>query len=220
MWPSCQVVEADQSAAETKEGLIDVRPPLVANSESAVPGKPCQRSLYHPPVAPKLLTAVYSSPCDPRRDPSSTQGPTAAREVVALVSVQFLGPLARSSPRTLGGLDSIHQLLEHQRVMDVGSGEHYSEGYAVTIGHEVALAAGFAAIRRVPSDCFAPFSPARSPNPSWPETSQSRPPHPTGSTRPCAACATHPPPASPEAADSKSRRSPSPWGASPTGYRS
>jgi hypothetical protein len=45
-----KIAKADEGAAQKQKGLVDVCSPLVAYAETPATGKPCQRSLYHPPV--------------------------------------------------------------------------------------------------------------------------------------------------------------------------
>jgi hypothetical protein len=83
---------------------------------------------------------------------------SAARKVVAFVGVQLLGSAVWPAPSgVLDRLDSIHQLLEYLRVMDVGGGEHYGERNAVTVGHEVMFGARLPSVGRVGPNRFAPL---------------------------------------------------------------
>jgi hypothetical protein len=76
---------------------MDIRSPLVAYREPAVPRQPRQRALHHPPVTAQSLTAVFPSPGDAALDAATAQTLPTAREIVGLVGVQLLGPPAWSA---------------------------------------------------------------------------------------------------------------------------
>jgi hypothetical protein len=121
---------------------VGICAPLVAHHEPPVLGQPRQCPLDDPPVPPQPLTGVFSSPRDAILDAASAQNCSAAREVVALVRVQLLGPLARSaSAASLYGPDSVNRLLEDPRVMDVRAGKDNRQRYARALRHQVALGA-------------------------------------------------------------------------------
>ena len=65
-----------------QERLVDVVPPLVADREPAVLGKPRQCPLHHPPVSSQLLAALYPLPGYPTLDAALPQGPSLALLVV------------------------------------------------------------------------------------------------------------------------------------------
>jgi hypothetical protein len=136
---------------------MDIRSPLVAHQEPAVPREPRQRTLHLPPVPPQSLADIFPPPCDAALDAASSERPTASGKVVDLVGVQLLGSLARPAPAgTLDRPDSVYQLLEDLGVVHVGGGEHHGEGHAVAVGQEVVLRAGLTPVGGVGADRFTP----------------------------------------------------------------
>ena len=68
-----------------QERLVDVVPPLVADRQPAVLGKPGQCPLHHPPVPSQLLAALYPLPGYATLDAPLPQGPFALLVVVGFV---------------------------------------------------------------------------------------------------------------------------------------
>ena len=74
---------------------MDVVPPLVADREPTVFGKPRQCALHHPPVSSQLLAALYAFPGYAALDAALSQSPFALLVVVGFVGVQLLRTLPR-----------------------------------------------------------------------------------------------------------------------------
>ena len=87
-----------------KKRLVDVVPPLIANREPAVLGKPGQCALHNPPVPPQLLAVLYALSCYPTLDGTLSEGFFTLFVVVSFVGVQLLWTLSRSTTGTLDGL--------------------------------------------------------------------------------------------------------------------
>ena len=71
--------------------------------------------------------------------------------------MQLVGPTAGPpclSPRTVDGLDGVHQGRQQLTVVDIGRREPDGKRSAVPVDHHMALAARFAAIRRIRADLF------------------------------------------------------------------
>ena len=116
-----------------KKRLVDVVPPLTANREPAVLGKPGQCALHNPPVPPQLLAVLYALSCYPTLDGTLSEGFFTLFVVVSFVGVQLLWTLSRSTTGTLDGLYGVNELFENHRVVDVGCGEHHRERDAVPV---------------------------------------------------------------------------------------
>jgi hypothetical protein len=108
----------------------------------------------------------------------------APTEVVALVGVDFLGPLARpslawSSDRFHG----VHEFFENYGVVHVGGREHHSEGHAVAVGQEVTLGAGLPTVGRIQAYCVAPLFATTLAESRLEREQSMRPDHPSRSSR-------------------------------------
>jgi hypothetical protein len=137
---------------------VDVVPPLIANREPTVLGKPGQCAFHNLPVLPQLLAALLTLPRYPRFDAASAERFAALLGVVGFVSMQLSRTLARAtSSRTLDRLYGVHQLLQDRAVVDVSSSENYRERDPVSVRHKVALRARFSLIRRILASFLAPF---------------------------------------------------------------
>src|SRR5688572_17114247 len=155
--PSYQVVETDQRTAQVQERLMDVVPPLVADREPTVFGKPGQCALHHPPVSSQLLAALYALPGYAALDAALPQSPFALLVVVGFVGVQLLRALPRPATRALYGLYGVHELLEDHRVVNVGPARHQRQRDAPSVRNKVALRARFSLIRWILAGFLAPL---------------------------------------------------------------
>ena len=141
-----------------KERLVDIRSSLVAHQKPAVPRQPRQRALHHPPMPSEPLAGVFPSPGDAALDAATAQNFLAAREVVGLICVQFLGYLAWPTPAgTLDRSDGVHQCLKDLGVVYVGRSEHHSERNSVAVGKEVVLGAGLTTVGGACPDSLTPL---------------------------------------------------------------
>jgi hypothetical protein len=157
---------------------VDIGSPLVAYREPTVADQPRQhdsvRSTTHLCRPNRSLVSFPLLEIRLLLNAAPAQNCSAARKVVAFVGVQLLGSAVWPAPSgVLDRLDSIHQLLEYLRVMDIGGGEHYGERNAVTVGHEVMFGARLPSVGRVGPNRFAPFLRVRSSSPSLLSTSPS-----------------------------------------------
>jgi hypothetical protein len=135
---------------------MDVISPLIANLQPTVAIEPGQCPLHHPAVAPEALAGVDPPSGNARRDAPLAQGLPTTGEVIGFVRVQLVRSLPRSPSRTFDGLNGIDRRLQHSRVMDIGRRLGYGERDPVSVGHNMALRARFAAIRRIRSGFSAP----------------------------------------------------------------
>ena len=175
---------------------MDVRPPLIAHRQPAIPAQPRQRTLHHPSVASQSLARLDSASGDTRGYAPLPECLSATWEVIAFVGMQLLGTLprpARTPARLLDRLDVIHSLLQNLRVVDVCGAEHYRERDASSVRNNVALRARFAFIRRIRAGLFwPPFWLAHSPSPKKPAPSLSGRPRPEDPRVPDPALPTRP----------------------------
>jgi hypothetical protein len=156
---SGQRVEADQHARQLHEPQHDVGAPLVAHLQAPVAHQPRQRPLHHIAVAAQPLAGLDATPGDPGRDPASAQRPPATWVVVTLVAVQLGGPLpgsARPPTRSPDRWHGVHHGLQQHRVMGVGRRQPDGQGDAATVGQQVVLGPGLAAVCRIRAGQAAP----------------------------------------------------------------
>ena len=172
---------------------MDVIPPLVADREPAVLGKPRQRAFYNPPVSTQLLATVDPLPRYAYLDTPLAQRPTTLFVIIGFVSMQLLGAFSRATSRTLDRFYSVYELFKNHRVVYIGSAESYRERDAVAVRNRVALRARLSLIRRIRAGMVVPFWPARLPSPKRHAPNLSALPLPIGPTAPDADAPTPPP---------------------------
>src|SRR5215210_7995536 len=138
--------------------FVDVVAALVANREPAVLGKPGQCALHHPPVPTQFLAALYALSCYTALYPAFPQGSFALLVVIGFVGMQLFGTFPRPTPTgTLDGLNSVDELFEDHRVVDVCCAEHYRQRDAPSVRNKVALRALLCFICRIRSGFCAPL---------------------------------------------------------------
>ena len=139
---------------------MDVATTLVADGESAVTGEPGEGALDHPAMAPELLAGLDTLAGDAAADAASVEVPSAAGDIVRLVSVELQRSLTWSARPTAWAEDRrdvVDEVLEEPRVVRVRGREADDQGDAPTVDHKMALRARFAAIRRIRPGFLAPL---------------------------------------------------------------
>src|SRR5689334_11234728 len=76
---SWQGLEADETAAEGEEGLMDIGAALIAHGQAAEPIEPGEGALHHPAVAAEAVTAFNAFAGDAHFDVALPQGLLTAR---------------------------------------------------------------------------------------------------------------------------------------------
>src|ERR671938_524061 len=140
-----------------EEGLMDIRAALVAHGEAAELGQPGQRALHDPAVPAQAGAALDSLAGNAALDTPPLQGDPTGRAVIRLVGVQLVRTLAGPSTGPLDRLDAIDQRGEDASIRPIRRRQPHCEGDAVALDHNVALAARFAAIRRIRPGLLAPL---------------------------------------------------------------
>jgi len=131
---------------------VHVRQAFIADGESAETVEPREGPLDYPAVPAQLVTGLDPTAGDAAADPPLAQVRPTAWVVIALVRMQFGGPLPRSTPWPLDRLDRLDQVLENNRVVDVGRREPDREWEALAVDQEVPLRPRFATVGRVRAD--------------------------------------------------------------------
>src|ERR687886_1556652 len=140
-----------------EEGLMDIRAALVAHGEAAELGQPGQRALHDPAVPAQAGAALDTLAGNAALDTPPLQGDPTGRAVIRLGGVQRVRTLAGPSTGPLDRLDAIDQRGEDAPIRPIRRCQPHCEGDAVALDHNVALAARFAAIRRIRSGFLAPL---------------------------------------------------------------
>ena len=149
--------QTDEGTAKMEEGLVDVRPALVADGQAAVLPQPGQGALHDPAVAAQAGAAFHTLPCDADLNTAFAQVDPTAGNVIRLVRVDFVQGLAGPAPRPLDGPDGVNQRLEDARIGAVGRSEQDGKREAPPVDDNMALAARFAAICRIRPGFVAPL---------------------------------------------------------------
>ena len=136
---------------------MDIRAALVAHGEAAELGQPGQRALHDPAVPAQAGAALDTLAGNAALDTPPLQGDPTGRAVIRLVGVQLVRTLAGPSTGPLDRLDAIDQRGEDAPIRPIRRCQPHCEGDAVALDHDVALAARFAAIRRIRSGFLAPL---------------------------------------------------------------
>ena len=129
---------------------MEVSEALIANRESAEAVEPGKGPLDDPAIPPERVAGLDPTPGDATSNPATTQVGATAEEIVALVGVQFGRPLPWTPAWSLDGFDGFDQVLEDERVVDVGPGEPDRERDALAV--DVAFRAGFGAVGGIGAD--------------------------------------------------------------------
>lgn len=124
------LLEADEGAVERGEGLVDIGSVFVAHGEAKHAVQPSMGPLDYPAVAAKALAALHAAPGDAWPDVAGAALAAAAPVVAALVGVQLVRSLSRSTaPAVAHGPDGIQHGYQHMAVMLVGgTGQHAVNG--------------------------------------------------------------------------------------------
>src|SRR5205823_6490449 len=101
--------EADQGAAEEKERLVHVRPPLEADQEAPELMEPGEAALDRPAQASESGAVIGLTPRDERGDPAPTELPAVAVAVVGAVADQPLRAPTRAADPAGEGRNGVHQ---------------------------------------------------------------------------------------------------------------
>lgn len=147
------LVEADESAAEDHESLVDVGAPLLADGEAVKTVEPCQCPLDDPSVSAQPFAAVYASPCSAGLDGTFPAFAPAAAMVIGLVGVE----LARTATTVAHAKHGIQSRCQHHAVVPIGRAQPHPERGAPPVDHKMALRDRFAAIRGVRAGFCTPL---------------------------------------------------------------
>lgn len=165
----------DKRATKIKESLMDIVSPFIADSQSAVTTEPGKSSFSYPAVPSQSFARFYASTGDSSFNASFLERLTTLGKIIPFVGMEFVRSLPRSASRPMNWLDGIKYPLEHHRVVDVRSRDSRRQRNTLPFDHNVALRAGFAAIRRILAGFGASPGPLYWLNPARLVTNQSCP---------------------------------------------
>lgn len=135
---------------------MNVDAALEAGAQLAKGSEPGMGALDNPPMAPEPVIALDAFAGDAILDASALEVGTAPRVVITFVRMQLLGPAAAPAALAAHRWQCVNQLIEHHRVMAVGSGDAKDQRDALAVRDDVALAAEFAPVRGVGARIRAP----------------------------------------------------------------
>lgn len=138
---------------------------LEAHAQLAEGGQPGMGTLDHPAMAAQSVIAFDALACNSVLDSSQLDVCMAAREVIALVGVQFFGATPGPATQPSNRRQCVNQLLEEHRVMPIGPCDAKHQRDALPVRDEVALAAELAPVRGLGPVCGPPGGWARWPRP-------------------------------------------------------
>lgn len=118
-----------------------VHSPLETNAQLSKACKPAMGSLHDPAVLTQLLAALNASSCNTAEDSSLLEVCPAARVVIALVCMKFVGPPARAALQALDCRNGIHTRFKQHGVMPVGSTDKDDQRNAPGIYDEMSFGA-------------------------------------------------------------------------------
>src|SRR5579875_1027658 len=136
---------------------MDDGAPLVADGEATVLGQPSEGAFNDPTMSPQPLAALDTLAGNPAFDPTTTEELAAAGDVIPLIGVQLLGPLASPVADRLDGRDSINEPLEEHRVVAIGATQETDERDVGSVNHNMPLRPRFPFIRWMRPGLIAPF---------------------------------------------------------------
>jgi hypothetical protein len=139
------------------ESLKDVGASLVADRQPSEAAEPGQGSFDHPAMPSQALAVFDATPGNTRLDGAPTQRLSALWEIVTLVGMQLGRSPAGPPPTLVNWRHGVDQLVEEPAVVDICRAEPDSEWDAPSVGDQVALGAGAAAIGRVGAGFLAPL---------------------------------------------------------------
>jgi hypothetical protein len=131
--------------------------PLISNTQSAMTVEPTSRPLHYPAMAAQSLAAIYPFASYPHFYPSLANRSATSWIIIPFITMQFLRPFARSSQGSLNRLNCIKHHCQHIRVVNISRSLSHRERDALSVDHNMALRARFAAIRRIRPGRRAPF---------------------------------------------------------------
>lgn len=114
------------------------------------------RTLDDPAVASQFLVAFHATAGNPGLNAALRQVLTTAAEVIALVGMQLVWPLMRSTGQAGYCGHGIDQGLEHYRVMAIGAGKGQRQRDAASVDDDVPFAAQFSPVGGIGAGLLAP----------------------------------------------------------------
>ena len=136
MWqshPWSQEAPADQGAPETQKCFVNVRPLLVAHTQTAKLAEPGKGPLYHPPTSAQSTAILCISLSEQRRDVPDTQALPDCLRVITTVAQHAIRMMAWSSSLSLQRWDSINECECLLRVVTIRASELNSKWNTTTV---------------------------------------------------------------------------------------
>ena len=151
-----EIVPADEDAAESDEGLMDIRTPFVADRQAAEPMEPRDRPFDHPPQNAEAAPVRRAAAREDGDDPLRVQSVAMRLGVVAAIALEHVGPAPGTSAPAADRRKRGDERVELGDVVDIRGGHLRDERDAACVGNEMVFGTRPAAIGWVRSS----FSPA------------------------------------------------------------
>jgi len=136
---------------------MNVASPFISDCEATEAIEPGKASFDHPTMPAEFFSALNAPACDARRNPACATVIAAARIVVALVGMTFVGTPAWAARFSGNRRNGTKHFPEHGTIVDIGAGQAHGERNAAPVGHQMPFRARLAAIRWIWARGIAPF---------------------------------------------------------------
>jgi len=200
---------------------MDVRPSLIANTQSSELVQPGEGALDHPPIDAQAAAVFFIASRKNGLDASSAKLFTVRLGIVSPIALHTSWTASRTTFLALKGRNTIHKLQQLGDIMIIGPGESNSQRYTLCVGDQMMFAPGLAAVGGI-RPCFFPLPQQLAAKPNLLLHATNRSGRPGGAALTvCGGFSPTPRPfATREAAASRScpNYSPSPWAPSPMEY--
>lgn len=130
---------------------------FIANRQTAEAVEPSLGPFDDPAIAPEPLTGIDAPPGNPRRDVPLAQGVSTPVEIIRLVGMQFVRTASWTTTPPTNREDGIQGSFYHPAIMDVGGRLGDAQRDTLSVDHQMAFRARFAAIRWIRTGLRAPL---------------------------------------------------------------
>jgi hypothetical protein len=136
---------------------VNICSTFVSNPKPSELASPRMSSFNYPAITSKTVFRFDPFACNARANATFSARTTTSGIVIPFVGVQFVGTESRPAPRTWNGRNTIQQVFQGSRVVDISSRQQTGQRNALSIDEKMVLRARFAFVRGVGARRFAPF---------------------------------------------------------------
>jgi len=153
-----QVIAADDDAAQRQQGVVDVVSAFAAHAEATHLVQPTEGSFHDPAMNAQAAAVGRVSAGQDRFNAALPQLSAMRFRVVGPIALDARRATTRSPAFAAHGRNRIHEGQELRHVVSIGSRQRGRKRNAGRVGDQVMFAAGFAAICRIGSRFFPPWT--------------------------------------------------------------